>query len=119
MRKDHHLAIRCDSDLLRVLGDIAMANGEPVSTVVRDAIRAYCDTKPKPHASETVALVGALVEAIGSDAVRDRFLAGLKAADELNTRIGNKPSTAVAFAFLTLPPSAALRLPVMPRLRSL
>ena len=105
--KDRHVAIRCDNDLLRTLGDIARANGEPVSAIVRDAIRAYCDTKPKAEAGEAVALVAALVEAIGSDAVRGRFLAGLKAADELNTRIGNKPSTAVALVTAALQREAA------------
>jgi predicted transcriptional regulator len=93
--KDRHVAIRCDDDLLRALGDVARSNGEPVSAVVREAIRAYCNPKPKPEAGEAVALVGALVEAIGSDAVRDRFLAGLKAANEIHVRIGNQPSAAI------------------------
>jgi predicted transcriptional regulator len=106
-KKAHHLAIRCDSDLFRVLGDVARANDLPVSVTVRQAIREYCDTKPKPEAGEAVALVGALVEAIGSDAVRDRFLAGLKVADELNTRIGNAPSPAVALVTAALQRKAA------------
>lgn len=102
MKKAHHLAIRCDNDLLRTLGDIAQANGEPVSAVVRDAIRQYRNTKPKPEADEAVALVGALVEAIGDDGVRKRFLALCKAADEIHVRIGNPPSAAIGLVTAAL-----------------
>jgi Ribbon-helix-helix protein, copG family len=102
MRKDHHIAVRCDSELLELLGDIAQANGEPVSAVVRDAIRQYRNEKPKPGADEAVALVGALVEAIGDAGVRKRFLALCKAANEIHVRIGNPPSAAIGLVTAAL-----------------
>ena len=82
--------------MFRVLGDVARANGEPVSLTVRQAIREYCNTKPKTEAGEAVALVGALVEAIGDGGVRKRFLGLCKAADEIHVRTGKPPSAAIA-----------------------
>jgi hypothetical protein len=74
----------------------------------RDTIRAYRDTKPKSEASEAVALVGALVEAIADDGVRKRFLGLCKAADEIYVRTGNPPSAAIGLVTAALQRETAL-----------
>lgn len=69
MRKDHHIAIRCDSELVQLVREAAGPGGS-MSEGVRAAVKEYATRLQEPTAADVGLMVRSLADALG---VTDNF----------------------------------------------